>query len=614
MAGMGGVPCSLFAGAPGFPWQAGRTMGMKPAQEGATAPHSAAALARLAASGLGKALALRLPRLPRHPAAFRVRGLALPLAPVARPAVADPAELYRGRFAFAGTAVETSGRIIFDHVIANPAWMRALHEFAWLSALVREEDNRLWRIFARTLIGDWLARADRLPPEALAPEVLARRLMHFIAAAPHLLDGASGEWERAFLRGLAGQARRLSRLPRAGLNARQRMLSTLALAHAAFGLAGLEGQREAAMNRLCAELEAQILPDGGHISRSPAVLLEVVAHLLPLRAALEQARLEVPHALAAALERALPMLRFFRHGDGGLALLGGVSDPAAGWLAAVLEADSTAGSPLSHAPHSGYLRLASGAAVLIADCGTPPRPAAAEDAALSAAAFEFSHGAARIITSCGSPHIPQADWQAAARRTAAHSTLCLDEADAGTIHDGRLARALFGGPLLHGPRHMQAQARAGKEGAFGEIVHDAHAPARGLLHERRLFLPPGGAELRGEDTLRPIREGAARDGAFALRFHLHPAVSPTLSRDGASVMLTLADRSGWRFSARGGRIRLEESVFLASGKGLRRAMQIVIQGETENGQARINWLLRQIAARPRGKARKAPQEGPALPL
>ncbi len=588
-------------------------MGSRLAQEGLAAPRSAGGLARLAASGVGRAAAARLSRLPRG-GSCRLRGLALELVPVGRPGGHDPAELYHGRFSFAGTVVETSGRIIFDHVIANEAWMHALHGFSWLGALLPEDGSRLWRVFARTLVSDWQERAERLPQQAFAPEVMALRLIHFIAAAPRLLEGASGAWEEAFLRGLGWQVRRLSRLPRAGLNLRQRLLRAIALAHAAFGLAGLEGQRTAAMARLGAELERQILPDGGHVSRSPAVLLEAVAHLLPLRAALEAARLEVPHALAAALERALPMLRFFRLGDGGLVLFNGVADAAAGWLGAVLEADPVAGSPLSHAPHSGYLRLACGRAVLVADCGVPPRPAAAEGAALSAAAFEFSFDAARIITGCGAPRIPQADWQAAARRTAAHSTLCMEEADAGQVHDGRIARALFGGPLLHGPRHMQAMARTTQAGMLGEIVHDAYAPARGLMHERRLFLPPGGCELRGEDVLRPVHEGAARDGAFALRFHLHPAVSPTVSRDGASVMLTLADKSGWRFSARGARIMLEESVLLASGKGLRRTMQIVLHGETKDGRARVNWLLRQIAERPRNKARKLAQEAPSLPL
>ncbi len=82
-------------------------------------------------------------------------------------------------------------------------------------------------------------------------------------------------------------------------------------------------------------LEAQILrdvlADGGHVSRSPAVQLSLLRDLTDIRAALLDARQEVPESHQTAIDRMAPMLRFFRHGDGGLALFNG-SDEDEGWL------------------------------------------------------------------------------------------------------------------------------------------------------------------------------------------------------------------------------------------------------------------------------------------
>ena len=50
----------------------------------------------------------------------------------------------------------------------------------------------------------------------------------------------------------------------------------------------------------------------------------LLRHLVDLRAVLRAAKAEVPEALQHAIDRMAPALRFFRHGDGALALCGGI--------------------------------------------------------------------------------------------------------------------------------------------------------------------------------------------------------------------------------------------------------------------------------------------------
>ena len=55
----------------------------------------------------------------------------------------------------------------------------------------------------------------------------------------------------------------------------------------------------------------------------------------------------------------MPMLRFFRHGDGNFALFNGMGPTAADLMATILAYDDARGEPVTNAPHSGYQRIVS---------------------------------------------------------------------------------------------------------------------------------------------------------------------------------------------------------------------------------------------------------------
>jgi len=257
--------------------------------------------------------------------------------------------------------------------------------------------------------------------------------------------------------------------------------------------------------------------------------------------------------------------------------------------------------------------LEGGRSVLLADVGAPPLPWHNPAGALSPLAIEFSSGAQRIFTSCGAPlrEIPELDE--AARMSAAHCTPVLDEGDAGKLRDSLLGRWLLGAPLAEGP-DVAAQVERTAQGMLLDASHDAWLKPHGLLTHRRLFLSADGADLRGEDSFEAVPERAtARELPFAIRFHLHPAITASMARDGLSVMLILPDRSGWSFSARNARLSLEESILMAGDGGPRRSMQIVLRGICPPIGCTVNWRLRKLSPTP-PRRQKAAQESPALPL
>jgi uncharacterized heparinase superfamily protein len=116
--------------------------------------------------------------------------------------------------------------------------------------------------------------------------------------------------------------------------------------------------------------------------------------------------------------------------------------------------------------------------------------------------------------------------------------------------------------------------------------HDGYRTRFGLIYTRRIFLAADGEDLRGEDQL------AGRPGAaFAVRFHLHPAVEAALIDDGKAALLRLPSGNSWRLRAAGAEMSLGESIYLGSGEG-RRTQQVVLSGTAAPGGSTVRWALR----------------------
>src|SRR5262249_53173465 len=178
-----------------------------------------------------------------------------------------------------------------------------------------------------------------------------------------------------------------------------------------------------ALKTLERELSVQILPDGGHLSRSPSLQLQVLQDLIDIRTALRAGQIEVPVALRDTIERMAPMLRFFRHGDRRLALFNDSLEEDGVLIDIVLTRSETKGRAPSHAPDTGFDRLQAGKSLVLIDTGKPPPHGFDEHAHAGTLSFEMSYERERIIVNCGAYRGLKPNWWRVARASAAHSVL-----------------------------------------------------------------------------------------------------------------------------------------------------------------------------------------------
>ncbi len=527
-------------------------------------------------------------------------------------------EIYSGRFAFAGKVVVCDGRSIFEMEPPSEEWAEALMGFGWLRHL-RAAESAITRANGRALVDEWITLQGSWHPLGWRPDVLSRRVISWLSQATLLLQDADVRFYRRFLRSLTRQVRYLRHTAVDAHRGAAHLQAEIALTDAALCIAGQARRIDAATERLAHELQRQILPDGGHISRDPGAVIEILLELLPLRQLYAARNLAPPPALLNAIDRAMPMLRFFRHTDGSFARFNGMGVTPIDLLFTLLAYDEAAGAPLSNAPHSGYQRLEAGGSVLIVDVGrAPPIPMSLE-AHAGCLAFEFSTAKHNLlIVNCGMPPTAREDWRQLARATSAHSTVTFnDTSSARFVTAPAFRRVLGGAPMLGGPSRVAVTRENEPDALALRATHDGYVERFGIVHERTLVLAADGSSLEGDDVF------LASDGRsevrttrdrYALRFHLHPSVKATRLSDGHGAMLMAPDKELWTLTVRDGRIELEDSVYLAGAEGPRRTTQLVIYGHARHAP-RVSWSLHAgPAALIKTAARRAHEDEPRLPL
>ncbi len=503
------------------------------------------------------------------------------------------ADIYAGQFVFAGRMVNASGASPFDVSPPSEAWAEALYGFGWLRHL-QATQSALARDNARALVSDFAARGRQGPALAVQPGVLTRRILSFLAQSPLLLDGADHSFYATFAAALRRDLKALRDAQHVSDDPSVRLNATLALTAAGLCIAGAERLERAFAPRLADLLDEQILPDGGHISRNPRVLIDLMLDLLPLNATYAARGVDPPRGLLSAIDRMAPHLKMLRHPDGSIALFNGMGASQVDALATIFASHDSGGRPATEAPYSGYQRLEAGASVLIVDCGGPPPFAASGAAMAGCLAFEFSHGPQRLIVNCGAPAQPVRDWPLAIRSSAAHSTTHLDETSSCRfLQRERATRVLSGPKQVTAARHMDT------EGESLLLSHDGYGASHGVTVERRLTLDPSGLALSGVERLSAPPKGArgGEPGAprAVTRFHVHPSVKAGVLPDGRLLLVPVRGPS-WIFNAEGGTATIEDSVFFSGVDGVRRTQQILLSFADPAGPARWRLTRRDGAA------------------
>jgi len=477
--------------------------------------------------------------------------------------------VHSGAFSLGGDRLELKNANWHPDDVSDE-WSVHIHGFDWLRDL-RALGGDVGRRSARMMICNWMETHQAWEETSWRADIMGRRLGNWIASYDFFGQSASDEFQDEFLNITVRQARHLSRSLPGLLNGLPLFYAARGLLYVGLTLDGREDYVEQALHIIDEQMDKQILSDGGHISRNPKNLMEVVRILIDMRAAIRQAGYPPIDKIQHTLDRAVPALRFFRHGDGSFAMMNGTQEVNDEDIKnTVMHAGSRART-LNSLPHSGYERVQMGRALLIADVGKKPiwpHDSQAHNAPLS---FEFSYNKERIFVNCGT-HPTCEKWQEALRLQAAHNALNVDGVSFSKVKKTTIERD------------------DKKDIVLIDASHDGYISNIGVTHRRRFYVTEKGQDFRGEDNL-TCSTGLTKKHDINIRFHLHPDVKVSLIKGGAEALLRLKSGAGWRFTIVGGSLALENSIYLGEGVRPRKTKQLIINGHMPTDNAQFKWAL-----------------------
>lgn len=499
--------------------------------------------------------------------------------------VAEADALFRGQYGFAGHTVSAPNENPWRLAAPSQAWQDTLHGFTWLRHF-RAQGGDAAKRHVESLIKKWLQDYQDWDPVAWQPEVIAQRLIAWMSNAPMAVSTQDLVHHSAVMNSMARQARHLARTAPTARDGLPRLIAIIGLVYSGFCLP--EGARRLSkgLQLLERELDRLVLADGCIVTRNPSDQLEALKALVALKADLRAASQDMPNYIQRAIDRMAPMLRFFRLGDGKLALFNGSFEESAAEIDQVLDAAKAQGKPLGGAVSSGFQRVQAGPLILLVDAGTPPVGDLSISAHASPNSFEVSVGPERLIVNCGSSdEIMDDGLHKVSRTTAAHSTLIIDNKNSFPILDNqRIGKR---------PKKVLAVRDEMDDTVGLDITHYGYVMAFGYEHERLIKVARSGKLVEGIDALKSVNRKKRPKAPIDIRFHLHPAVDARRTVDGGAVELTLRSGALWRFESTHG-VNVEESIYLGERGHVQRSRQLVVSTTTGAQRLQVNWRLLKV--------------------
>jgi uncharacterized heparinase superfamily protein len=422
-------------------------------------------------------------------------------------------------------------------------WRFHLHYWDWAWALAGWPDAEAARARFGTLYRSWHANHHR-DGVVWAPYVASLRAWTWCGVGRTLAgDGPLGAALRADLRRHARFLTRSLERDLGGNHLLKNLKALLGLAAAAGDAAGVARWSL----ELARQARAQVLPDGGHIERSPSYHVQVLADLIDVAGLLAALGAPVPTAITEAVERMRGWLAAVATPAG---LLPPLNDgyPVPPPVVAALRGDRARPDRALLAA-SGLAVLRAGGFDVTADVGGPgPGPSAGHSHA-GTLGFELRLDDRRFVVDPGTSTYDPGPRRAFERSTRAHPTVCLDGVDSseawGAFRMGRRARVRTA-TLETGPTLATGPAGA----AVLSARHDGYRALCGGTHERRWEVRPAGV------TVTDLVTGSGQHQVEVV-FPLEPGVRAAVTGggvlaargDGRPLLIHAGDSAGrgrWR--------------------------------------------------------------------
>jgi uncharacterized heparinase superfamily protein len=413
----------------------------------------------------------------------------------------DPEHNIRGSFEFLNELRNLGDPFDWSQPAAPLLWRYNLHYFEWAWSFAGERDRASASANFRSMWKSWKTATRFGRGDAWAPYVASLRT--WVLCGVHRRLSADGPCDAEIAQTIAEHAGYVRMNLEWDVGGNHLIKNLKALTGAAVFLRDAE-LLHYAVDRVVAQMDVQVLDDGGHYERSPSYHCQVLGDLIDIRALLTAAGHKVPPAVCDAIVRMREWLGQMLMPDGDVPFFNDSARVGRSTIQA-LKPETVARSGPTVLAASGYVVAADDGQFIVIDAGPPCPPDLPAHAHSDCLSFELCIGTRRVAVNSGVSTYEPGPRRTYERSTRAHNTIEIDSEEQ-TETWGAFRAARRAGAVLERCRH---------DAAGMEIVgsHDGYSRLTGApLHRRTWLITDGSIRIVDEVT---------GEGAHAVAAWLH---------------------------------------------------------------------------------------------
>lgn len=459
----------------------------------------------------------------------------------------------------------------------SSSWNNHLHGFMWIKDIRAVGTNNA-RIFVRRNLLAWIDEVNYSNEQIWKEDVIAKRIFYLLTNLSFFFETADENFQKIFSEHLNKQSMILYKIIKK--KEKINIFSVKSMILSTFCFDNLNSLYSFSIKLLLKTVKEDISDDGLHRLRSPSQHFFFLCSLLDIKNFLGNMNREIPEEINQKIDQMLSTLKFFRIGNGQLAIFNTYDTININQIDNLLKKVDHKYRLPKITSCSDFYRASKNKLTLIMDCGTPTK----EKTHAGTLSFEFSHLSEKIVVNCGSPFVNNKNWHDAMRSTAAHSTLNINEINSSDIFfekdtTTRIAKT-------HSSQFND------NDNICIDSYHTGYRSLFGLLHRRLIHIDQKKLIVRGEDSL-IYEKKSSNNQKYFLRFHIHPSIKLNVTTSKKKVVLKLKNNVGWEFICSEPNIKIEDGIYLGENKIVQPNQHILISDFVVKGQ-KIKWLFRLI--------------------
>ena len=472
--------------------------------------------------------------------------------------------------------ISENGKKILNGKV-NPKSFSNFNKFVFLRDL-KSEGSIKARSIARSLVENWIDEDYNLLSKHFKAEAIATRIISWSFNYSWFAESGELNFQKKLLHSIALQTKYLELKL---IESKDHLEKIIIIKGLIVGQSILYQELEninILLNLLEEESNFLINPDGGHISRSPVMQLELLRHLIEIRSVVALLKnIDATNLHNMTIKMGM-FCRSFQMPNGYFSWFHGGSLVSKNIIKQTLDRIGYKNRIFKIAGDTGFCRMANLDSVIFTDIGSKKNTS--DDTKASLFAFEFFYQKQKIISNLGdvvNSSLRHAKNSLAS--SAAHSTLNIDDRNNIDLIGKRKTKILN---VNYGRT---------KDGNLLDIMHSGYESIYGVHHRRRIYLSNNKSELRGQDEIINIDNIGTIPKNANIRFHIYPGIELIKTRSG-SILLNHKKGFVWKMSAEN--ISTQESMMFTP-QGHTPCKQIIIHINLEKIRAyktiSCNWAF-----------------------